>query len=474
MIARRLSAASAVLILLACSLAAPGAGDSGSRFTTGRSAAEGGAVPGSQIDLTDDGVWSWFPDPRAVCYTGEQSRTYVGWVDGDGEIWVGSYDHDARAVSATALTESLGGDDHSNPSILVLPDGRMMAFYAAHGGNAVWSRVTVAPEDISKWSNEQPVTEVRGFVGKKWGYTYANALLLEGEDGRIYVFFRGPDFQQWFVTSADGVSWTHERPLMRGPGAKPYFKYASDGHETIHIAFTDGHPRGEEANSIYYVCYRSGAFFRADGSEVMSLEDLPFSPSEADRVYDGAGVGVRSWIWDIAVDESGRPVLVYAVFPASDDHRYRYARWDGTEWLDYEITSAGPSFPDKQMRRRGPSGRPLHYLSGGAALDPAAPSTVYLSREVSGVHEIQKWLTPDGGLTWCSSPVTTASETDNVRPVVPRRAVPGAPDVLWLTGSYDDYDAYDMGVRMFIPGPVEPLSAAATKSGSQSRGGVGP
>ncbi|MFH1689907.1 MAG: BNR-4 repeat-containing protein [Candidatus Eisenbacteria bacterium] len=167
----------------------------------------------------------------------------------------------------------------------------------------------------------------------------------------------------------DGVSWTDERPLMQGPGVKPYFKYASDGHETIHIAFTDGHPRGEEANSIYYICYRGGAFFRADGSEVMDLVELPFGPSDADKVYDGAEAGGRSRIWDIALDESVRPVLVYAVFPAANDHRYRYARWDGAEWLDYEITSAGPSFPDKQSRRRGPSGQPLHYLSGRAVVE---------------------------------------------------------------------------------------------------------
>lgn len=414
------------------------------------------AGPGIRIELISDGVWSWLPDPRAVCYAGEHSRTYVGWVDGEGEVWVGSYDHAAGTTEVAVLSENLGGDDHSNPSILVLPDGRVMAFYSAHCGEAIWSRVTIAPEDITEWSEQRAITGVRPFFRSRWGYTYANAVRLEGENGRIYVFYRGPDFKQWFVMSDDGRSWSEEKPLMRGQGTKPYFKYASNGDEAIHIAFTDGHPRGEETNSIYYMRYTNGAFFKANGSEIKSLEELPVSPGEADKVYDGAADGVRSWIWDIAVDDLGHPVLVYAVFPAPDDHRYRYARWNGTQWLDCEITSGGSSFPDTRTRRRGRSGRPLHYLSGGAAVDPSTTSLLYLSREVHGVHEVEEWSTPDAGLTWSARPVTSGSETDNVRPVVPRASVPGAPEVLWLSGSYDDYDAYDMGIWMFIPNPVEP------------------
>src|SRR5680860_677928 len=40
-----------------------------------------------------DGGWSWFQDPRAVTYTGDQTRTYVGWVTPAGDVTVGSYDH---------------------------------------------------------------------------------------------------------------------------------------------------------------------------------------------------------------------------------------------------------------------------------------------------------------------------------------------------------------------------------------------
>jgi hypothetical protein len=416
-------------------------------------AAEVSGAPGSRIvELTDDGAWSWLPDPRAVGHAGSPGLTYVGWVDAAGDVWIASHDVGSDAIERTRLTDGLGGDDHSNPSILVMPDGRVTAFYSAHGGEAVYSRTTSSPGDIADWDEPRAVTDVRPFAGRKWGYTYPNALRLPDEGGRIFVFFRGPDFKQWFVTSADGVNWSDEIPLMSGVGAKPYFKYASDGTGTIHIAFTDGHPRGDQTNSIYYMSYHRSAFQRADGTLVVGTEDLPFSPGDADTVYDGVSGGAPAWIADVSVDGSGRPVVVYATFEASDDHRCRYAIWDGDQWSDHEITPTGSSFAGRPARRRGPFGRPLDFLFGGAAIDPRDASVVYVSRQVGETYEIERWKTADCGRTWAGLPVTGGSEAHNVRPAVPRDATTGAPVVLWLTGTYDDYDSYDLAVRMLLPG----------------------
>ena len=35
--------------------------------------------------------------------------------------------------------------------------------------------------------------------------------------------------------------------------------------------------------------------------------------------------------------QSSFPVLVYVRFPSDTDHRYFYAKWTGTEWIDREI-----------------------------------------------------------------------------------------------------------------------------------------
>ncbi|MBD3367153.1 MAG: hypothetical protein GF405_03120 [Candidatus Eisenbacteria bacterium] len=403
-----------------------------------------------RIEVTEDGAWSWLPDARAVCHAGSTNRTYIGWVDGAGEVWVASYDHASRAMQRTPLTEGLGGDDHSNPSLLVLEDGRIMAFYSAHGGSAIYSRTTLLPEDVTAWSDARAVTAVNRFAGGHWGYTYPNAVRLADAESPLFLFFRGPDFKQWFVTSTDGLQWSSERQLMVGAGSKPYFKYAPDGAGSVHIAFTDGHPRGEPENSIYYLCYRDGAFYEADGTQAAELDDLPFSPDDADTVYGGSAETGRAWVSDISLDGDGRPVVVYATFPEVDDHRCYYARWDGSAWVRREVTRTGSSFATDPVMRVGRVDRPLYYMFGGASIDPLDASRVYVAREVRSVYEIERWCTPDSGRTWTGWPITRGSSVHNVRPFVPWCELDGGPEVLWLSGTYDDYDSYEMSLQMMV------------------------
>jgi len=146
----------------------------------------------------------------------------------------------------------------------------------------------------------------------------------------------------------------------------------------------------------------------------------------------------------MALERSGSPVIVYAVFQAPDDHRYRYARWNGAAWEDHEITAAGPWFPTAQEA----SLQFTTFYSGGIALDHEDPSVVYLSRKSGGVFEIEKWSTGDGGLTWTSEPVTAGSAQNNVRPCVPRGHLPGGPEVLWMNGDYVTWTEYRTSLRM--------------------------
>ena len=43
-------------------------------------------------ELTSDGAWCWFGDPRAVRFQGGHDRIYAGWVDSEGSIVVSSLD----------------------------------------------------------------------------------------------------------------------------------------------------------------------------------------------------------------------------------------------------------------------------------------------------------------------------------------------------------------------------------------------
>ena len=94
---------------------------------------------------------------------------------------------------------------------------------------------------------------------------------------------------------------------------------------------------------------------------------------EAELIHDAKTSGVRGWIWDVAIDDKGRPAIVYAACPSESDHRYRYARWNGRAWVDNEICKAGGWFPQTPAGKREPE---PHY-SGGVILDHGDPSIVY-------------------------------------------------------------------------------------------------
>lgn len=399
-------------------------------------------LPGeSYTMLAPDAAWSWLGGPRAISIEGEHRRTYVGFATSAGDVTLAQFDHDSEEVVTTVVKEELQPDDHASPAILARPDDRLMVFYCGHRGRWMIYRTSSGAEDINSWGDERGAS---GHTSAFAGYTYPNAALLEGEGGRRYVFWRGEGHRPMFAFAEPARPWGPAAVLIGGEGVKPYLRTASDGQSTIHIVLSDGHPGEEPTNSIRYLRLSGGEFRRADGTLVGTVEDLPLRLEDADLVYDGVASGVRSWLWDVAFDASGNPVIAYAAFPSEDDHRYRYARWSGEGWVDSEITAAGAWFPEvaRGVRRFDP------YQSGGMALDHTDPAVVYVSRPVGGVFEIERWTTPDGGGSWISEAVTSGSAHDNVRPVVPLGRVPDGPGLIWMNGDYMDYATYSTSLRM--------------------------
>ena len=386
-------------------------------------------------NLTDDGAWFWFPDPKAIYYEGKHKRTYFGWVNKAGNVRVGCYDHETKETTDAILRERLNPDSHSVGALLVRPDGRLIAFYARHyDKKASLYRISNCPEDISSWSDEREVTTGGGYSD------FVNAIQLTKEDNKNYLFRRGDNFS----TSNDAVHWTPARKLMERMwprrGHAPYLKVASNGIDTIHFALVECGPTDspDVRTSIYYACYHDGAFYRADGTTIKSIEDLPIKRAEAEKVYDGNSSGFSAWLGDIGIDAAGNPVIVYHVYvtyckDGRTDLRYRYARWSRNQWEEHEITPAPSS------RARG------CYPAGGITLDHAHPSIVYLSKPTSGVYEIERWMTSDGGATWTSEYITSGSEKDNIRPVVPRGYKGGDVGLIWMHGDYLNTDGARYG-----------------------------
>ncbi len=384
--------------------------------------------------LTLDGAWCWFGDPRAVYFKGINEQTYFSWVTKSGDMEVAAYNHKTGVYTKKTLYAKLQIDDHNNPSIFIRDDGRLVVFFSKHSSGPMHRFISTNPEDISSWGTDYTFgTNV----------TYPNPFKIGNQ---IAVFFRDINWHPSIAISTDnGQTFGTTQQFIQGGGGRPYIKYCSDKNGTIHFAFTDGHPR-DSYNKVYYACYKNGKFYKADGTYIKdftgSATALNLDTYEAEVVYD-ASAG-KGWVWDIAIDKLGNPVVVYASFPSNTDHRYNYAKWDGTKWTNLELTKAGKWFEQTPVGVT----EPEPNYSGGISLDANNTSVVYLSKPVNNVFEIFKWTSKDSGVTWDSLAITQNTSPDliNVRPIVPRNHKPGYFDVLWMKGKYIYYTNYNTSV----------------------------
>jgi len=413
------------------------------------------------ITISPDGAWCWFSDPRAVSYDG---RLYTGWTSSKGDVVIGSYDFLTGKTASTIVYPEFQKDDHTAPALLFLSDGRLMVFFTKHNGELYYT-VSWKPEDISGFEKIRKLD-----LGNMLCYT--NPVLLSGENNRIYVFSRGGyNWKPSYIYSDDtGDTWSKPVIMVAKPGVskfnRPYTKVVSDGKSAIYFAFTDGHPRNEICNSVYYMKYEHGKFYDAAGKVLGDTSSLPINQDLVPKVYDGNKTRIRSWIWDIAIDKDNHPVLVYATFPEDSKHVYNYARWDGTQWNNFTICRGGSWFPRFEKKKEDYEPEP-HY-SGGIYLDHKNPEVVYLSKPVNNRFEIFKYTTPDKGKTWNIKAVTSNSEHDNVRPFVVRDHVPGLlPGILWMNNiyyhHYTDFKSQIKGNKKLPPFSAELKKGDVTK-----------
>nr|MBX2875170.1 BNR repeat-containing protein [Saprospiraceae bacterium] len=140
--------------------------------------------------MSTDGAWCWFSDPRAVSLN---QQIFAGWVTSDGSIMVGSYHEKTGVSKQVTLYPQFNKDDHANPSLIILPDNRLMVFFSAHSTRgrgekepAISYAITKRPADISEWEDLQRITQ--NAEGPR-AFCYNNPVMLSEEDNRIYIFW---------------------------------------------------------------------------------------------------------------------------------------------------------------------------------------------------------------------------------------------------------------------------------------------
>jgi len=392
-----------------------------------------------------DAAWCWFADPRAVYHKGQEEKIYYGYINSKGDVLISSRDVKTKEIKTFVLHEKLQVDDHNVPSILFLPDGKILAFYTEHNGK-FFIRKSKNAEDISAWEKE----EVLSFGLNGEFITYSHPVMLSDENNRIYMFFRSRNkrtgtnqdvnWKQNYSYSDDlGKTWANAKHYLTSKGSHnkiPYLKVVSDNKSKVHLLFTDGHPK-VSFSSVYHIYYENGAFHQTRGNVLAGINEIPLDVTKINKLYDFDKGKIKSWIWDIALNKKGYPVVIYAQYPSVNDHIYYYARWNGKKWMDKEIINSGGYITEPEK-----NGKVFeeHY-SGGAVLDHHNPDNIYLSRQVNGVFEIEHWKLK--GEKWETTAITRNSTSKNVRPYVVDNYTGKQPIVLWMNGVYDYYTRYN-------------------------------
>lgn len=428
-----------------------------------RAAAPAAGPATGVIEVAPDGVWTWYNDERAIIH---QGQLIAGYVTHDGRAAVSALNLATGARTHSGpLSSWREVDDHDNPSLSVLPDGRILAIYARHNTTKSFEfRTTVHGADITRWSEESTFADPASTVG----FTYSHCYRLSdqataGNGGRLYNFLRSTNFDPNLTWSDDnGRTWSPMLHLFKegGRSDRPYLKMTGNGRDRLDFTITERHPRNYE-NSVYHGFFRydaatgAAAFHRSDGTLVKTLAQIsagaPLDVRDFTRLYDGTrAVTGRGWTHDIAHDPRGHLAAVFSSRAADNDLRYHYARWDPrtSQWDARQIAFAGRYLYPAEAD-----------YTGGITIDPEDANTVFLSSNVdiatgattaSGQYELYRGVTRDEGRTWAWTQLTHDSPEKNLRPMVPRRPS-GPPIVVWCRGRYDTYKNYATRVMALVP-----------------------
>ena len=87
---------------------------------------------------------------------------------------VGAWDHATGRIKPHVLHAQFERDDHDNPALLFLPDGRLAAFYSLHASGDMRLRLTTRAGDISEWPPERSL----GFVARDRGQRGTTYVVL--------------------------------------------------------------------------------------------------------------------------------------------------------------------------------------------------------------------------------------------------------------------------------------------------------
>jgi hypothetical protein len=445
-------------------------------------------VAGNMILLNDNGGWCWYQDEKIaydpvsgnVLISTAADDTGFGGVNGGrtNDVDVTTFNI-ATGKRTRSLMRDGGGDDHNMGAFWIRPDGRYLHLYAPHYSSSpprTFYRLATYANDGSTWGNEQTINwqTLSGITGGTLSYTNIHYLSAEGTgQGRLYNIVRLYDVTPCISYSDDrGTTWHFMGRLNSPVGGATYsnfyHKFSSNGVDRIDFIGVEKHPR-DNNNSVFHGYIKGGKSYNSYGVVIdNTLYDMDAPSIQAytpvfiaGDPYTDPDAYHTGWSNEMELDKDGYPVGLYqtrhGTTPWGDssgswgnigaaDHRFFYARFDGSTWTSTELCKLGGGLHN-----------PEQDYTGMGCIHPNDANIVYVSTQFDPrddieyqYREIFKGVTPDKGLTWNWTQITFNSTQNNTRPAIPKWDANNTA-VVWTRGnwqqtSYENYDLTVMGI----------------------------
>lgn len=298
------------------------------------------------------GTYTMKHDPMAV-HAPAVSRTFFTYGgtrpdERDLLVMVGAYDHESHEVSRPTVVDTKPEPDpgydsdsvvdpHDNASISLDGDGYITVFVAGRS-RVRPGRVYRSVEPYRVDSFER-ITQREHFAYPQPRWVDDRYVLLftrYDEDGNRELFWE---------TTRDGRETTPSK--LAGIGG--HYQVSDERDGTVFTAF-NWHPDGDvdRRTNLYVVMTRDGETWQTvDGTPIDPPLEEPDTEALAVDYHDSDRL---VYLNDLAVDEAGRPAVLYVTSggpepgPRNDPRRWRLTRWTGSEWRTTTVTTSDHNY----------------------------------------------------------------------------------------------------------------------------------
>ena len=277
----------------------------------------------------EDMIWSWWYYPQVVSFERVRSKIYWGFTTADGYTGIAEYDLRSKEIRKNYLKKS-EVDDHNGLALYVADNGTIVCAYA--GGHntdrAMHVRVSTVPECIESF--DDAVTVPSGGTTTYGQFIY--------HSGTLYLFYRTNNTDWAYVYSEDmGRTWSAETVLITS-SLQYYCMFRETTTDGLVRICMYSNPGSSDSNiRMGFLNLSSGTLYNADGTTALGTGGIAHTsfdviiPTETDKTQR---------MFDVAITEPSRPLVLYAPFATYNDSVYKV--YDAG--VSHEIVSGGEAF----------------------------------------------------------------------------------------------------------------------------------